>query len=32
MSLREEIAKLTTPTPVFCDPEDDIDDGIKSER
>lgn len=26
MSLREEIAKLTTPTPVFCDPEDDIDD------
>lgn len=27
MTLREEIAKLTTPTPVFCDPEDDIDDG-----
>lgn len=26
MTLREEIAKLTTPTPVFCDPEDDLND------
>ncbi|XP_055995936.1 protein AATF-like isoform X2 [Ostrea edulis] len=26
MSLREEIAKLTTPAPVFCDPEDDLED------
>ncbi|XP_062570249.1 protein AATF-like [Saccostrea cucullata] len=26
MNLREEIAKLTTPAPVFCDPEDDLED------
>ncbi|XP_022336359.2 protein AATF-like isoform X2 [Crassostrea virginica] len=26
MSLRDEIVKLTTPAPVFCDPEDDLED------